>query len=480
MKRIKYFLLTLLTILYFLPISVNAKGNITVSTTNLNVIKGSTSSFTITANNSAGRIEISSSNPSVATVSESSIFLDMQSNTITVKGNKVGTATIKVYASDVTTYDDEDLSGKTYQINVTVSEKKQPTTDVTQNQHLSTNNKIKELKVKDYNLQKVDDNNYTLTVDNDVTSIDIEATPEDKKSKISGDGSHELNVGENNIEVKITSESGVTNKINVKVTRKDGYYLEDLDKVLNNSKVNDINIIIKSDSSITKETLGKIKNSKKIVKLNYFDDTKKLIYSWQINGEKIKNINEFLPSISYISDYKKEISKLSNYANGLHLNFMHTGNLPKDTTIKVYVGDKFDNEDIVNLYHYNKEDNKLEFVKDNLKVTEGYIEFNIEHCSEYFITMSNITTNKTEEKVQTSSIDTFMIISIVELLIIITMIVIYFLKIKPLLKNNPENITTEQQSQTIENINNNLLNQNIQNISNQPLNQNINSNNNQV
>ena len=32
------------------------------------------------------------------------------------------------------------------------------------------------------------------------------------------------------------------NKINIKVTRKDGYYLEDLDSILNNNKITDINI----------------------------------------------------------------------------------------------------------------------------------------------------------------------------------------------------------------------------------------------
>ena len=44
---------------------------------------------------------------------------------------------------------------------------------------------------------KIDDNNYTLEVNNSVKSINILAVAEDEKSKINGIGVHELNVGEN-------------------------------------------------------------------------------------------------------------------------------------------------------------------------------------------------------------------------------------------------------------------------------------------
>ena len=71
----------------------------------------------------------------------------------------------------------------------------------------------------------------------------------------------------------------------IKVTRSDGYYIEDLDKLLNDDNINDINVNINVDSVISTEVIEKIKNSKKIVKLNYFDENKKLIYSWTIDGK---------------------------------------------------------------------------------------------------------------------------------------------------------------------------------------------------
>lgn len=485
MKKIKYLIITILMIFYLLPTNVLAAGNISVSTSNLTITKNTSSAFTITANNAAGRLDITSSNPSIASVSTSSIFLDMQSNTITVYGHEEGTTTIKVHASDVTTYDDEDLSGKTYTININVvnppkKEEKPATNNTNTNtptNNLSTNNKLKEISIEGHELTKVDDNNYTLTVNNDVTSLNINATPEDDKSKITGLGSHEINVGENNIEVIVTSESGSENKINIKITRKDGYYLEDLYSALNNDKLEEINIIINSDSNITSEILNKIKNKSKKVKFNYFDENKKLIYSWEIDGSKITDTKEFLTSISYISEYTKQISKLSNYANGLHINFKHNGKLPLGTKIKLYVGDKFENDDIVKVYRYNNQENNLTLIQENLKVEEGYIKFSIEHCSEYFVTMSNITQIKIEEQ---ESINIFMIISIIELLIIIAFITIYLIKIKPTSQSN-KSIIENNNNDTIPEFNTNQnINYNFNQIDEQPTNEinNQNSSNN--
>lgn len=428
MRKLKYLIITLLISFCLLPISIFAAGSISVSTTNLNITKGGSSSFRITLNNAAGRINISSSNSSVASVSSSSMFLDMQSGTVTVNANNVGNATIRVYAADVTTYDDEDLTGRSYTINVNVTEpsnnnnnngnnsdtnnnnvgngnnggnnvnknnnknnKKEPV------KNLSTNNSIKELSVDGYDLVKIDNNNYTLTVSNNVTNINVKAILEDEKSNITGTGFHEINVGENNIEIVVTSESGAQNKINIKVTRKDGYYLEDLDDVLNDTKIKDINIIISSDAKLTSDDLNKIKKSKKIVKLNYYDDNKKLIYSFIIDGSKIKSVNDVLTTISYTSKYVNEISKLSNYADGLNISLSHNGKLPTGTKIKLYVGDKYADSSKLNLYYYNTSTKKLELVQKEIIVTDGYIEFNTEKGSEYFLTMSNIILSNAKE-----------------------------------------------------------------------------------
>ena len=439
MKK-KYLIILLLTMI-IIPFKVFAAGGFSVSTTSISIYPGETKTITISTNNAVGKLNISSSNGGVASASPGSIFIQNpgSSESITITGNSVGTATISVVASDnFATMDEEILAGQAKTITVNVIEKTepqpsnpQPSNPQSQN-NLSKNNNIKSLSVEGYELVKVDNNNYTLTVSNDVTSINVNATAEDSKAKVSGTGVKELTVGENNIEVIITSESGSKNKITIKVTRKDGYYLEDLDSVLKNEKLQDADIIIKTDSKITQEQLNQIKDSKKTLRFNYYDDNKKLIYSWTINGKEIKDNQEFTTSITFATENVKEIYKLSNYADGLYVNFKHTGDLPKGTKIKLYVGDKFENESIVNIYHYNNTEKTLDFIKDNLKVSDGYIEFDVEHCSEYFVTMSTI--DNVVKKDTSSNI--FMIFTIIESIVIIGLVAFIFIKLKPLKKDN--------------------------------------------
>lgn len=394
--------------------------------------------FSVSSSGFDGAIDIASGSKSLAKY--------------TFTTSSVGTATINVTCSELvdgTNFDTHSCSGTSKTITIKAKpvpqpnptpnptpnpQPTQPTTPSKPNtnnsnpeNNLSQNNNLKSIVVDGYDLVKVDNNNYTLMVTNNITSINVNATAEDEKSTVKGIGTHELQVGENNIEVIVTSESGAENKINIKVTRKDGYYLEDLQSVLKNNKLKDINIIINAESKITKEQIIEIKNSKKTISFNYYDENKKLIYSWLIDGAKIKDTKEIITTVTYTTENIKEIYKLSNYADGLYINFKHSGDLPNGTKIKLYVGDKFDNESIVNVYNYNNDKKTLDLVQDSLKVTDGYIQFGIEHCSEYFVTMSNLTNSN---KSNSSKTIILVIISIIEFLAIISMLVIYILKIK--------------------------------------------------
>ena len=121
MKRLKTILIALIMGMFAFPSNAMAAGGISVSTGSLSMNVGGSASFTVTANNAAGRVDISSSNSGVARISTGSAFLDNNSASVTVTGVAAGTATITVKATDVTTYDDENISGAVRTISVSVN-----------------------------------------------------------------------------------------------------------------------------------------------------------------------------------------------------------------------------------------------------------------------------------------------------------------------------------------------------------------------
>lgn len=436
MKKIKYLIISLITIFAFNINVFAASGNLKVSSSSVYV----GDRFTVTANiNSvaAWNIHVSASGPvSGCTIKQADVTADaMDTNkkfSATCTATGTGTITIKL-SGDVTSALDGNAVNVFDNKTVTVS-KKATSSNNNNNQstdNKSKNNNIKELSVDGYDLIKIDNNNYTLSVSYDVTNININATLEDSKAKVTGVGTKELQVGENNIGVIVTSESGAQNKINIKITRKFGYYLDDLDSVLKNEKLQDADIIINADSMISKEDIDKIKVNKKILRLNYYNEDRKIIYSWIINGKEIKESKDFSTAITFTTENIKEIYKLSNYADGLYINFDHSGDLPTGTKIKLYVGDKFEDGSITKIYHYDNTKKSLINIKNDLKVIDGYVEFDIEHCSEYFLTMSTI---ENIIKKETSSLTIFMIFTVIELIVIIALVIFIFIKIKPIKK----------------------------------------------
>ena len=109
-KKYSYIVILLLTLIV-MPVRVFAAGNINVSNGSLTINKGKTATFTVSASNATGRVDISSSDPSVASVNVANKWLDNDSVTVTVTGKKAGTARITIALTDVATYDGEELSG---------------------------------------------------------------------------------------------------------------------------------------------------------------------------------------------------------------------------------------------------------------------------------------------------------------------------------------------------------------------------------
>lgn len=124
MKRQKIYLILIACILIlssFPIVSYAAKGSFSISKSSITLDKGKSTSFTITATNCEGQFTISSSDSSIVSVSESSVWVT-GSQTITVTAKKTGTATITIDATNVGDTDEQDVIGsKSISVKVTGS-----------------------------------------------------------------------------------------------------------------------------------------------------------------------------------------------------------------------------------------------------------------------------------------------------------------------------------------------------------------------
>lgn len=247
------------------PMVVNAAGGISVSTKNISMEPNSTKTFTISATNAAGRVEITSSDSNVATVSSTSEFLDNNSVSITVSSKSAGTATIKVTATDVATYDMEEVR-TSYNITISVvtpettsktptttsrpPQKKpatkkttttkkgekttttttsttttsieEPTTNVEESTTTKVSNhngtiKLDEFRVVGYDLNK-EDGKYILNIDEDVDEIYILASSKDESVKVSGAGI--IDIKNKNRVVIDAEKDGINSKYIIKIEKK--------------------------------------------------------------------------------------------------------------------------------------------------------------------------------------------------------------------------------------------------------------------
>jgi len=109
-------------------------------------------------------------------------------------------------------------------------------------------------------------------------------------------------------------------------------------------------------------------------------------YSWSFDKDKIKDKIKLNFNIDFNSKKQNEIESITGDMDKIYLSFAHHGDLPSNAKIKVDVSNKFKDKDKLYLYYYNEDKKQVEFIDNNIVVKDGYAEFELEHCSEYFLT----------------------------------------------------------------------------------------------
>ena len=114
------------------------------------------------------------------------------------------------------------------------------------------------------------------------------------------------------------------------------------------------------------------------------------MYEWLIDGSKITDTAPIKTKIVFESELKGALDQLTNYAQGIIMNFEENATLPENTSVKLYVSNAFKDGDKLTLYFYNAEKNKLTVSAKDLVVEGGIVQFSLAHTSVYFLSPTQI------------------------------------------------------------------------------------------
>lgn len=369
MKKIKYLLFTLC--IFLIQGKVMA-ASIGLSASSSSTRVGQAVTVHVSANGLAGKFSVTSSNPSVISGGTSGDWIEQSTKSYRFTAKSQGTATITVLAIDVA-----DEAGNTFTGSKSITIQVGNGSGSNSSTEKSKNNYLNSLSIENATLNPVftkDTLSYTVELEAGTTKANIHATAEDKKASVTGIGEVDVNEGDNNFEVKVTSESGATRVYNIKMIVKE---FDPIEVKVGNKKYT----IVRNIKSITpingyEETTVKIKGEEVPAFQNKI--TK---YTLVVLKDNEGNQNFFIYDKGKYTLYKEyTFNKIILYP-------MEYKNLPKGykkTTIKLkedevvaYKLDKDSNYALIygmnietgkkHLYMYDKEEGTLQIYNDEIE-----------------------------------------------------------------------------------------------------------------
>ena len=233
LKKIIFELAIIIGILFAMTIKSNA-ASLSISTSKSSVSPGESFTVTVSVSGGAGYVSATASNGSG---SMGSTFLDNASKSFTCTAGSSGRVTISasgVIADYSTENDEQKSASKTVSIvqpnkstggnsnggssnggNTTKKPNTNNTTKPTETKEekKSTDSTLSSLSIAEGAITpefNKDVKEYAITVPNEVTKLNITATPTDSKATVSVTEYEELKEGENTITISVTAEDGTT------------------------------------------------------------------------------------------------------------------------------------------------------------------------------------------------------------------------------------------------------------------------------
>lgn len=229
MKKIYKYLCVIILSFVLLINNVFAAGY-SVSTTSNSVTIGNSITLKISGSDVAGKFSISTSDSSIISISSSNVWIDNNTQSITLKTNKVGSATITINPTDVTSYNGDTITGnKTVKITVNAKPVNKPSSNSggsSSNKPAkvkSSNSFLSSLTVDGYDLENTFDKEtleYSVIVKEGTEKVKINAQLADSSAKVTGVGEVSVSEGFNTFNIVVTAENGSKRtyvlKVNVK------------------------------------------------------------------------------------------------------------------------------------------------------------------------------------------------------------------------------------------------------------------------
>lgn len=264
---------------------------------------------------------------------------------------------------------------------------------------------------------------YLVEVNENVREITIKAT---SKFNIEGTGKFKLNSTTNQFLVKVKGKKKTktyTIRIN-KVSNKVKNNKEEIEKAL--TKYDTVIVDLdnnKDDLKAYKEVLDKVKETKKKIIYNIYDNNK-LLYTYTFNGNKVDYVLDNIDlSISFTTN--KNIDNLEN--NKIILDMKYKSYFPKGTELKIYDTKKLKNKS-VKLFKINEE-NSLESIKNNINTKDNDVTLILEKGDLYVIG---------SEKSMIFGYEKMVIVQAILIIIILLALIYFMIKCSRLRKNNQE------------------------------------------
>ncbi len=225
-NRNKFLKTILLTIMFYLCIIVGVKvkaAQLAIGVSKSTADVNETITITITSEYT-GRINLSASG---GTLSASNVWVEGNSQTVTLTSSTAGTITITATPEPDNLSDSNgtdvsrsvEAQGAKVTFNDTAEIVPPPQEETPPAKSNNANLGNLGIRPNDFTGFKPGTTSYNVTVPNDVDKVEVYAVAKDSKSTITGTGNQNLNVGANALKVVVTAEDGTTKTYTINVTR---------------------------------------------------------------------------------------------------------------------------------------------------------------------------------------------------------------------------------------------------------------------